>query len=220
MTSKIWNPRTTKRASCSQFSIEPEQERTLLWWSCRLLRRRQPRLAWDSQAQMPWTQGPSPAVQWLCPLQQSLLLWTKQVKLTQPSTSSPLFPDFKQQRFVSLKYLHVKRTDLYIRTRVDLVDGVTRCSASFTVQVVTLHEDGVVTEAPDPHVPFTFTLQLHSFAYVQPQEERQSHIHLVTACLSSGHSQNKDCKTTPQRQPLLTTLTQYLLYNSSHTKFI
>lgn len=111
MTSKIWNPRTTKRASCSQFSIEPEQERTLLWWSCRLLRRRQPRLAWDSQAQMPWTQGPSPAVQWLCPLQQSLLLWTKQVKLTQPSTSSPLFPDFKQQRFVSLKYLHVKRTD-------------------------------------------------------------------------------------------------------------
>lgn len=58
--------------------------------------------------------------------------------------------------------------DLYIRTRVDLVDGVTRCSASFTVQVVTLHEDGVVTEAPDPHVPFTFTLQLHSFAYVQP----------------------------------------------------
>lgn len=218
MTWKIWNPWTSKRPSCSQLSIDPEQEHTLPWWCCRLLRWRsgvQPRLARDSQAQ-----GPSPAVQWLCPLQESLLLWTKQVKLTQPSTSSPLFPDFKQQRFVSLKYLHVKRTDLYIRTRVDLVDGVTRCSASFTVQVVTLHEDGVVTEAPDPHVPFTFTLQLHSFAYVQPQEERQSHIHLVTASLSSGHSQNKDCKTTPQRQPLLTTLTQYLLYNSSRTKFI
>lgn len=58
--------------------------------------------------------------------------------------------------------------DLYICTGVDLVNSVTRCSASFAVQVVTLHKDGVVTKAPDPNVTFTFTLQLHSFAYVQP----------------------------------------------------
>lgn len=49
------------------------------------------------------------------------------------------------------------------------MNSVTRCSASFSVQVVTLYEDRVVTKAPDPDVTFTFTFQLHSFAYVQPK---------------------------------------------------
>lgn len=70
------------------------------------------------------------------------------------------------KRVLSLKYSNIHVTDLYICTWVDLMNSVARCSSSFSVQVVTLHKDCMVTKAPDPNITFTFTFQLHTFAYV------------------------------------------------------
>lgn len=64
------------------------------------------------------------------------------------------------------KIFNIHVTDLYIRTWVDLMNSVARCSSSLSVQVVTLHKDCMVTKAPDPNITFTFTFQLHTFAYV------------------------------------------------------
>lgn len=46
--------------------------------------------------------------------------------------------------------------------------GVPGRAAGLAVQVVALHEDGVVAQAAHPHVPFAFTLQLHALADVKP----------------------------------------------------
>lgn len=57
---------------------------------------------------------------------------------------------------------------LDVSAGVNLVHRVPRGAASLAVQVVALHEDGVVAQAAHPHVPLTFTLQLHAFADVKP----------------------------------------------------
>lgn len=49
--------------------------------------------------------------------------------------------------------------------------GVPGGAAGLAVQVVALHEDGVVAQAAHPHVPFAFTLQLHAFPNVKPGTE-------------------------------------------------
>lgn len=49
--------------------------------------------------------------------------------------------------------------------------SVSGCTASLSIQVVALHEDGVVTEAAHPHITLTFTLQLHTFTNVQSGKE-------------------------------------------------
>jgi hypothetical protein len=54
-------------------------------------------------------------------------------------------------------------------TGVDLVHGLTRRLARLTVEVVTLHVDTVVTETQQPHVTFAMQVQLHTLAYMQPE---------------------------------------------------
>lgn len=65
------------------------------------------------------------------------------------------------------------QTNLYVCTRVNLVNSIPWRTPCFSVQVVALNEDRVVTEASNPHVTFSFALQLHPFPYVQPREEKK-----------------------------------------------
>ncbi|TNN36833.1 hypothetical protein EYF80_052999 [Liparis tanakae] len=52
---------------------------------------------------------------------------------------------------------------LDVGARVDLVHGVARRSARLPVQVIALHEHGVVAHAAHPHVALAAALQLHAF---------------------------------------------------------
>jgi hypothetical protein len=178
------NHKTTQLLTAKHRSPEnvsyTQHTHTLPWWCSYLLRWSsimQPRLAWNSQ---------SPACSELTILLPSVECahckivsppLAKTINLRQLPLPSPPLPGFRQQRVLSLKYLHIN-TDLYIRAWVDLMNSVARCSASFSVQVVTLYKDRVVTKAPDPNVTFTFTFQLHSFAYVQPQEGK-TELHFI-----------------------------------------
>lgn len=51
---------------------------------------------------------------------------------------------------------------------VDLVNSIPWRSPCLPVQVVTLHEDSMVTKATHPHVPLPTTLQLNTFTNVKP----------------------------------------------------
>lgn len=58
--------------------------------------------------------------------------------------------------------------DLDVSSRVDLVNPVTWRSASLTVQVVTLDEDGVVAKATHPDVPLPPTFELDAPPNMEP----------------------------------------------------
>lgn len=66
------------------------------------------------------------------------------------------------------------QTNLYVCTWVNLVNSIPWRTPCFSVQVVALNEDRVVTEASNPHVTFSFALQLHPFPYVQPWKEKEN----------------------------------------------
>ena len=60
---------------------------------------------------------------------------------------------------------------LDVSAGVYFVHSVSRGSAGFSVQVVTLNKHCVVTEASHPHIPLPLTLQLNPFANVKPGRE-------------------------------------------------
>ncbi|TNN81219.1 hypothetical protein EYF80_008553 [Liparis tanakae] len=56
---------------------------------------------------------------------------------------------------------------------VDLVNCIPGGTSSLSVQVIALHEHCVITQAAHPDVSFTFALQLHAFANVEPQDRKE-----------------------------------------------
>lgn len=56
---------------------------------------------------------------------------------------------------------------LDVRTGVDLMHSVPWSAAGLSVQIVALHEDGVVAQAPHPHVALATALELDPFPNMQ-----------------------------------------------------
>lgn len=63
---------------------------------------------------------------------------------------------------------------LDVSAGIDFVNSVSGGSARLSVQVVTLNEHSVVTEASHPHVSLALTLQLNSFADVKPGRQEET----------------------------------------------
>ena len=63
---------------------------------------------------------------------------------------------------------------LDVSAGVDFVNSVSGGSTRLSVQVVTLNEHGVVTEASHPHVSLALTLQLNPFANVKPVRREET----------------------------------------------
>lgn len=64
------------------------------------------------------------------------------------------------------------RPHLDVRTRVDLMHGVSGGTSSLSIQVVALHKDSVVAEAAHPHITFALTLQLDALTNVQSRKKK------------------------------------------------
>lgn len=58
---------------------------------------------------------------------------------------------------------------LNVSTGVDLVNRVPGGSSGLSVQIIALHKHCVITQTAHPDVSFTFALQLHTFANVEPK---------------------------------------------------
>lgn len=67
----------------------------------------------------------------------------------------------------------VLRSHLDVSTGVDLVNCISRGTSSLSIQVIALHKHRVITQTAHPDVSFTFALQLHAFANVEPKDRKE-----------------------------------------------
>lgn len=81
-----------------------------------------------------------------------------------------------QQKCVSTKKFILVLTDLGkqnhayfdVGVRIDLVYSITGRPACFSVEVVTLHKDGMIAQTFHPDITFAMAHQLYTFANVEP----------------------------------------------------
>lgn len=67
----------------------------------------------------------------------------------------------------------VLQSHLDVSAGVDLVNCVSRGTSSLSVQVIALHKHCMITQTAHPDVSFTFALQLHAFANVEPKDRKE-----------------------------------------------
>lgn len=67
---------------------------------------------------------------------------------------------------------------LDVSAGVDLVNCISRCTSGLPIQVIALHKHCMIAQTAHPDVSFTFALQLHAFANVEPKN-REEGIRLV-----------------------------------------
>lgn len=66
-----------------------------------------------------------------------------------------------------IRALAVSLTHFDVSTGIDLVHSIPWHPTSLSIEVIALHEDRVVRQAPNPHVALSHVVQLDAFADVQ-----------------------------------------------------
>lgn len=61
------------------------------------------------------------------------------------------------------------RPHLDVSAGVYLVNCISRCTSSLSIQVIALNKHGVIAQTAHPHVSLTFALQLYTFTNVEPE---------------------------------------------------
>lgn len=88
------------------------------------------------------------------------------------------------------------QSHLDVSAGVDLVNSISRGASGLSIQVIALHKHGVITQTAHPDIAFTFALQLHAFANVEPNDrkERKRRVKhsqrgetLQTLCITENH---------------------------------
>lgn len=65
---------------------------------------------------------------------------------------------------------------LDVGSGVDFVHGIPWCPSGLPVQVVTLHEDGVVAETAHPDITLSTALQLNALPDVKPKNTQRANV--------------------------------------------
>lgn len=70
----------------------------------------------------------------------------------------------------------VLQSHLNVSAGVDLVNCISRGTSSLPIKVIALHKHCMITQTAHPYVSFTFALQLHAFANVEPKDRNVNHV--------------------------------------------